>query len=69
MGGNCAPARSHSRSVDRGSSIIQRNPLWEKIRDASFDSQNFLFVQEIQDIYTEVYGAYLLPDRVGLLVL
>lgn len=51
--GNCAPVRrGPSASLDTRRVIIQRNPLWEKIRDANFEAQNFPFVEEIQDIYT-----------------
>lgn len=34
----------------------------------NFDLDEFKFVKEIQDTYTELYGAFLLPDRVAGLV-
>lgn len=47
----------------------ERTQLWEKIRDFNFDAPHFPFLTEIQDQYTDLLGAYLLPDRVAWLLL
>ena len=39
-----------------------RTHLWERIRDFNFDGPHFHFLQEIQDQYTDLLGAFLLPD-------
>ena len=42
--------------------------LWGIIKDASFDDSNFKFLQEIQDVYTNTYGGYLLVPQIGTLI-
>lgn len=68
--GNCAPTQARpQQSLKLPPMMMKQDPVWEKIRDYSFDRGHFYFVEEIQDIYTEIFGAYLIPDRVAMLVL
>lgn len=55
--------------MDRKNLIVRQDPVWERIRDYSLDQGHFYFAQEFQDIFTEIFGAYIIPDRVAMVVL
>ena len=43
--------------------------LWSQIKRASFEAPDFKYVKEIQDIYTNTYGGYLMPIQMAGLLL
>lgn len=59
--GTCAPTQHPTKRLSSSTLIIKNEATWQRIRDAVLDDGNFYFVQEFQDIYTELYGAYLVP--------
>lgn len=42
---------------------------WATVKRASFEAPDFKYVKEIQDVYTNTYGGYLMPIQMAGLIL
>ena len=42
--------------------------LWDKHRDYSFDATPLRFLYDLQDRFTDIFGHFLKPARIGLLI-
>ncbi len=42
---------------------------WNQMKGANFETPEFKYLKEIQDVYTNTYGGYLMPVQMAGLVL
>lgn len=54
-----------SNQYTEKSTVSLRNPSesegWSQVKRASFEAPDYKYVKEIQDVYTNTYGGYLMP--------
>lgn len=58
MGNQCKPIKNKN-AIPHSVKNQDFYKLWEDIKNSNFDSHEFKFILQLQEVYTDTYGAFL----------